>query len=137
MKRRFPGLHQDLAMPPVPEGWLWVRIDRATYVRRSAKSFYDLRFQVLEPEPLTHQHFNARRYATPKALWKLLWFLQAFHYDAELLHRDEIDDRRIIGLSGVVRVSHARVGAQTFLNLDGFEPENRWPELRPLQGVHV
>ena len=137
MKRRFPGLHQDVAMPPAPEGWFWVRIDQANYVRRGTKSFYQLRLLVLEPATMPQTHFNARLYTTPKALWKLLWFLEAFHYDTELLHRDEIDDRRIVGLSGVVRVSHARVGSQMLLNLDGFESENRWPELQTLRAAEA
>lgn len=132
MKRHFPGLHQDVRIPPVPEGWFWVRTERAVYVRRGVKSYYQLRFRVLEPAALVQSHFHGRLYATPKALWKLLWFLETFHYDAELLHRDEIDDRKMVGLSGLVRVSHARIGSQTFLNLDGFESENRWPEFRPL-----
>jgi hypothetical protein len=137
MKRHFPGLHQDIQMPPVPEGWFWVRIERATYVRRSAKPFYQLQFQILEPAALEKHHFNGRLYSTPKTLWKLLWFLQAFRYDADLLHRDEIEDRRLIGLSGIVRLAHARVGGRTFLNFEGFESEDRWPDLQPRADVEV
>src|ERR1017187_6509277 len=44
-----------------------------------------------------------RLYCTPKALWKLNWFLRDFGYDTELLDRDEIDDKNLIGLSGVVK----------------------------------
>ena len=36
---------------------------------------------------------RAALYCTPKALWKLSWFLRDFGYDTELLGRDEIDER--------------------------------------------
>jgi hypothetical protein len=62
------------------------------------------------------------------ALWKLLWFLQAFGYNLELLHKDEVHERALIGLSGVIRVSHTQIDTRSFLNLDAFEPDARWAE---------
>jgi hypothetical protein len=37
--------------------------------------------------------FSSRLYCTPKALWKLNWFLRDFGYDNELLDRTEVDDK--------------------------------------------
>jgi len=48
-------------------------------------------------------------YCTPKALWKLNWFLRDFGYDTELLGRDEVDEKALLGLRGVVRVSRRSV----------------------------
>ena len=41
-----------------------------------------------------------------KALWKLNWFLQDFGYDTEPLGRDEVGESQLVGLSGVVKISH-------------------------------
>src|SRR5207245_9360789 len=44
---------------------------------------------------------------TPQALWKVSWVLRDFGYDTELLGRDEVDERALITLRGVVKISHA------------------------------
>jgi len=64
-------------------------------------------------------------------MWKLTWFLRDFGYDSELLGKDEIDDQALVGLQGVLKVSHAIVHGISVLNLDGFAPLNRWKELSP------
>jgi hypothetical protein len=65
----------------------------------------------------------------PKALWKLNWFLRDFGYDTELLGRDEIDDKNLVGLTGVVKITRSVVNGTSLLNLDGFAPRSRWEEL--------
>jgi hypothetical protein len=62
-------------------------------------------------------------------LWKLNWFLRDFGYDAELLGRDEIDEKSLIGLRGVVKISHTVVSGTSLLNLDGFAPAAQWENL--------
>jgi hypothetical protein len=57
------------------------------------------------------------------------WFLRDFGYEAELLGRDEIDDKNLVGLRGVVKISHAVVNGTSLLNLDGFAPAAQWEEL--------
>ncbi len=52
-----------------------------------------------------------------------------FGYDTELLGRDEIDDKNIVGLSGVVKITHSVVNGTSLLNLDGFAPRSQWEEL--------
>jgi hypothetical protein len=37
----------------------------------------------------------------------------------------------LVGLQGVLKVSHAIVHGISVLNLDGFAPLSRWPELSP------
>ena len=68
-------------------------------------------------------------YCTPKALWKLNWFLRDFGYDTELLSRDEIDDKNLMGLRGVVKINRAVVNGTSLLNFDGFAPASQWEEL--------
>ena len=56
---------------------------------------------------LAGHSITGRIYCTPKALWKLSWFLRDFGYDPELIGRDEIDDKCLVGLQGVVKISRA------------------------------
>jgi hypothetical protein len=64
-------------------------------------------------------------------MWKLSWFLRDFGYDTELLGKNEIDDKVLVGLRGVLKIGHAVVHGLSVLNLDGFAPANRWAELSP------
>jgi hypothetical protein len=70
-----------------------------------------------------------RLYCTERALWKLSWFLRDFGYDAELLGRDELDEKALVKLLGVVKISHRVVNGASLLNLDGFVPAAQWEEL--------
>ena len=131
MRRRIQGLHEaDLsASSQVRDGLLLVRVDRAQHRWDSRKPFYLLRFSILEPKQLTGQSVAGRLYCTPRALWKLNWFLRDFGYDTELLGQDEIDDKNLVGLRGVIKISHVVVNGPFLLNLDGFAPASQWEEL--------
>ena len=83
----------------------------------------------LSLRPLAAHSIIGRLYCSPRALWKLNWFLRDFGYDIELLGRDEIDDKNLVGLRGVVKISHAVVNGTSLLNLDGFAPAAQWEEL--------
>ena len=109
MRRRIQGLHEAdrSAAHEVPDGLYLVRVTRAQYRWHAQKPFYILRFTVMEPKESAGRFVTGRLYCTPKALWKLNWFLRDFGYDTELLDRDEIDDKNLIGLSGVVAVVQA------------------------------
>src|SRR2546426_1992185 len=130
MKRHIPGLHQ--VAPNVDdalEGLFLVRIERAFYRWHPQKSFFTLRLLILEPKKYAGQIFSSHLYCTPKALWKLSWFLRGFGYDPDLLGRDEVDEKALLGLRGVVRVSHTTLNGRCFLNLEGFAPAGEWEEL--------
>jgi hypothetical protein len=88
-----------------------------------------LRLTILEPHELAGQVISGRLYCTAKALWKLTWFLRDFGYDTELLGRDEIDDKSLVGLRGVVKISHMVLNGTSLLDLDGFAPASQWEEL--------
>jgi hypothetical protein len=72
---------------------------------------------------------TGRLYCTCWAMWKLSWFLREFGYDAELLGRNEIDEKALVDLWGVVKVSGVTVHGLSVLNFDGFAPAVRWEEL--------
>ena len=131
MKRYISGLNQATASPidGLPDGLLLVRVERAQHRWHGQKRFYALVFSVIEPKSLAGTRFSGRLYCTPKALWKLNWFLRDFGYDSELLGQDEIEDKNLVGLSGVVRITHSVVNGTSLFNLDGFAPRSQWEEL--------
>ena len=127
MRRRFQGLASTAqANTDVPDGVFLARVDQVRYSRERQKPFYTIRFSVIEPEPLAGRIFSGRLYCTPKALWKFSWFLRDFGYDPELLGRDEVEEKGLIGLRGVVKLSHTVVNGRTFVNLDAFAPAGAW-----------
>ena len=133
MKRNVPGLSETAwdSHSEVPDGIFLVRVDGAQHRRQAQKRFYLLRLSVLEPKPFAGRSLVSRLYCTPKAMWKLGWFLRDFLYDPELLSQDEVDERALRGLVGVVKISHIVFNGASLLRLDGFAPADRWEELSP------
>ena len=130
MKRRFQGLASTAqANAELPDSVFLVRVDQVRYARERQKPFYTLRFAVVEPGALAGHTFSGRLFCTPKALWKLSWFLRDFGYDAELLGRDEVDEKSLVGLRGVVKLSHAVVNGRTLVNVDAFAPAGAWESI--------
>jgi len=133
MRRYFESLRpaDRSAINSVPDGLFLVRVERVQYRARWQKPYYEIRFAVLEPQHLAGSPISARLYCTPRAMWKLAWFLREFGYDTELMGKAEIDEKALLGLQGVVKVSHAIVHGLSLLNLDAFAPAVRWEEVCP------
>jgi hypothetical protein len=129
MKRRFPGLHQATQPAEIPDGIYLVRVQRAQYRWHAQKPFYAIQLAVLEPKPFVGSLIPGRIYCTEKSLWKLSWFLRDFSYDTELLGRDELEEKCLLGLTGVVKITHTTVNGTSLLNFDGFAPAARWKGL--------
>jgi len=133
MRRHFESLRPSdrSAIDSVPDGLFLVGVDRVQYRWHAQKPYYSIRFAVLEPRHMAGCLITGRLYCTARAMWKLSWFLRDFGYDTELLGKDEIDDQALLGLKGVLKVSHALVHGISLLNLDGFASAARWQELSP------
>jgi len=133
MKRQISGLHaaDRCSADQVPDGVFLVRVHRVQFRRQAQKPYYTLVLAILEPCRFSGQILSSRLYCTPKALWRLNWFLRDFGYDTELLGRDEVDETQLVGLNGVVKISHIVFNAASLLRLDGFAPASRWEELSP------
>jgi hypothetical protein len=131
LRRRIQGLHEadQSAASQVHDGVLLVRVEQAHHRWDARKPFYFLRFVIQEPQEVAGRSIAGRIYCTPKALWKLGWFLRDFGYDSELLDRDEVDEKGLLGLRGVVKISHAVVNGTSLLNFDGFAPASQWERL--------
>jgi hypothetical protein len=133
MKRRIEGLHEanPAAGVLLPDSVYLVRVARAQYRWHPDNPYYILRLLVLEPQHFAGRSITGRIYCTRRALWKLNWFLRDFGYDADLLGQDEIDEKSLVGLQGIVKIGHVVVNATTFVNLEGFAPATQWQELSP------
>jgi hypothetical protein len=75
--------------------------------------------------------FSGRLYSTERALWKLNWFLRDFGYDTELLSRsrDQIDEKALLKLRGVVRTICTNLNSRFYQNLDAFASASEWEAL--------
>jgi len=131
MKRQVLGLADATrdSRPEIPDGVFLVRVDGAQFRWHAQKPFYLLRLRILEPNSLAGHSIVGRLYCTQKAMWKLGWFLRDFLYDPELLAHEEIDEKALRGLCGVVKISHTVLNGISLTNLDGFAPASQWEEL--------
>jgi hypothetical protein len=127
MKRHIPGLH-SLQQDPERnlDGLFLVRVDRAAYRWHRQKPFLELRFIILEPEGVASRSFSGRLYCTERALWKVNWFLRDFGYDTELLNHDQVDEKALLNLRGIIRTSHTIMNGRSYQNLDAFAPAAEW-----------
>jgi hypothetical protein len=110
-------------------------VERAQYRWHNQKPYYEIRFVVLKPRHLIGCLLTGPLYCTPRAMWKLSWFLRDFGYDHELLVKNEIDDKALVDLWGVVKVSEVTVHGISVLNFDSFAPAARWEELSIFSGI--
>lgn len=101
----------------------------ASYRWHLQKPYLSVRFVVLEPNAFQNRSFSGRFYCTERALWKLNWFLRDFGYDQELLADDQVDEKALVNLRGIVRTSHVTLMGRTYQNLEAFAPAADWDEL--------
>ena len=135
MKRQINGISESArdSRPEIPDGIFLVRVDGAQFRWHATKPFYVLRLFVLEPRALTGQSIVGRLYCTQKAMWKMGWFLRDFLYDPELLAHEQVDEKALRDLRGVVKVSHTVINGISLINFDGFAPASQWEELSASQ----
>jgi hypothetical protein len=131
MKRQVPGLAETTrgSRPEIPDGIFLVRVDGAQFRWYAHKPFYVLRLTILEPGPSAGQSIVGRLYCPQRALWKLGWFLRDFLYDPELLAHEQVDEKALPGLRGVVKISHTVLNGVSLTNLVGFAPASQWEEM--------
>jgi hypothetical protein len=133
MRRHIPGLHSEQQSPGSDlDGLFLVRVDKASYRWHPQKPFLEVRFVILEPKFFESRSFSGRLYCTERALWKFNWFLTDFGYDTELLGRDQVDEKALRNLRGIVRTSHTMVNGRSYQNLDAFAPAAEWEALPTL-----
>ena len=130
MRRHIAGLsQQSQGEGQQLEGLFLVRVERASYRWRPQKPFFTVYFVILEPKESEGRRFSGRLHCTTKALWRLNWFLRDFGYDHSLLEQDDVDEKALTGLRGVVRVSRSALNGHSFLNLEAFAPIGEWEEV--------
>jgi hypothetical protein len=108
--RQITGLHaaDRCAADQVPDGVFLVRVERVQHRWQAQKPYFTVRLEILEPHRFAGHSVSSHLYCNPEVLWKLNWFLRDFGYDTDLLGRDEVDEKALIGLRGVVKENTAR-----------------------------
>ena len=130
MRRHIPGLqtgHHGVSANL--DGIFLVRVEYASYRWHPQKPFLAVRFSILEPAALEALSFSGRLYCTERALWKLTWFLRDFGYDTELFSRDQVDEKALLNLRGIIRTSFTKLNGHAYQNLDSFAPAAEWEAL--------
>ena len=127
MKRHIAGLQGEARHEEdLLEGVFLVRVEGARYCWDPQKPFFSIRFGIIEPKEFASRSISGRIYCTPKALWRLNWFLRDFGYDSELLGREEVDEKALLGLRGVIRTVRKTFARRSYLNLDSFASSGEW-----------
>jgi hypothetical protein len=129
MRTKIQGLSQVSERSPLVEGLYRARVVHFELPGHAAKPCRRVTFLILEPAPYAGRYVRTRLYCHDRALWKLRWFLNDFNYDTELLAADELDDRRVVGLEGVIRLAYWGNDGHRRLDVQGFAPSERWGEL--------
>ncbi len=129
MKVKIQGLNQTSERVPLAEGLYRARVVRFEPAGHAPNPCRLVTFRILEPFALAGRHVRSRLYCHDRALWKLRWFLTDFGYDAELLAAEELDDRRVVGLEGIIRLAYWGSDGHRRLDVEGFAPMERWEEL--------
>lgn len=129
MRVKIQSLNLTRERLPLLEGLYRARVVRFEPAGHAAKPCRAASFLILEPPPFLGRLVRTRLYCHDRALWKLRWFLSDFGYDAELLLAEELDDRRVVGLEGVIRLAYWGTDGSRRLDVQGFAPSERWAEL--------
>jgi len=136
--RKLPGLCSNFDEPIAElNGLFLVRVANASYRWHPQKPFLTVCFLVLQPEARQGEKFSARIYCSQRALWRLNWFLNAFAYDRELLAREQVDERALVNLQGIVRTSATRFRGGSYQTLQGFAPASQWENVPGDQGAPI
>jgi hypothetical protein len=133
MKRRVQDLSHASAPAEgeIPDGIFLVRVHCAKYCWDASKPYYLIRFSIQQPKRIlfTVDHWPDLLHTQSPLETELV--LADFGYDTELLSHDEIEDKRLIGRTGVVKISHVVRNGTSLLNLEAFAPAGQWNELSP------
>jgi hypothetical protein len=129
MRTHIQGLNQPSERKPLVEGLYKARVVKFEPAGHAAKPCRTATFSILEPDSYSGRYVKTRLYCHDRALWKLRWFLSDFGYDAELMAAEELDDRRVVGLEGVIRLSFWGLNGNRRLDVQGFAKLERWADL--------
>ena len=129
MRTKIQGLSQPSERTPLAEGLYRARVVRFQPAGHAAKPCRTATFLILEPAASSGRYIRTRLYCHDRALWKLRWFLSDFRYDTKLMAAEELDDRRVVGLEGVIRLAYWGTDGRRRLDVQGFAQTERWPEI--------
>jgi hypothetical protein len=124
MKRRIAGLGlKAAALDSATAGLFLVEIAAARFVRNR---YCVLDLDILEPEAHSGMTIAVPLELARDRLWKLAWLLKDFGYDQTLLSLDELDCRRLKGLTGVVKISESDLVSGRTYRIDACAAASSW-----------
>lgn len=137
VRRQIAGLRaaDNSVEKRTPDGIYLARIRHVQYRKFAPKPFFTAVLTILKPQRFAGNTVSSRIYCNPRALWKFSWFLRDFGYDKELLELEQVDEQRLIGLVGVVKISNVVYDGMSLVRFDGFAHANRWKELSPAENL--
>jgi hypothetical protein len=115
------GLRAE-ALDPALAGLFLVRIASARFRRQRCT----LQLEVLEPAEHAGLQIQTTLELAEDRLWKLAWLLKDFHYDTKLLSIDQIDPAKMVGLTGVVKISDGDLVSGRSYRIDACAPSSAW-----------
>jgi len=118
-----------MVYPAISMDYFWSAWETASYRWHPQKPFLAVQFRILEPIAFEALLFSGRLYCTERALWKLTWFLRDFGYDTELLSRDQVEEKALVNLRGVIRTTYTSLNGHSYQNLEAFSPASEWEAL--------
>ncbi len=137
MRRYLPGLNErQQNQTRELKGLFLVQVEAASYRWHAQKPFLEIGLGILEPQSFVPCSFSGRLYCTERALWKLTWFLRDFGYDVELFQRNQIDEKALLKLRGIVRTTFTRSSGRFYQNLESFAPIAEWETLSCASSHH-
>lgn len=123
VKRQIAGLGlRAEALDPALAGLFLVRIASARLLRQRCT----MKLEVLEPEEHAGLQIQTTLELAEGRLWKLAWLLRDFHYDTKLLSIDQVDPAKIVGLTGVVKISEGDLVSGRSYRIDACAPASAW-----------
>ena len=135
MRIKIQGLSQPNERITLLEGPYLARVVRFEPAGHAANPCRSATFLILDPGPYSGRYVRTRLYCHERALWKLRWFLRDFGYDHDLMAAEELDDRRVVGLEGVIRLAFWGTDGHQRLDVQGFAPKEEWVELSERMGA--
>ena len=133
MRRRIQGLHaaDQSAVAEIPDGLFLVRSVTEfsiTGTRRNRTTSCALPFSSPIPWPAMESQAVSTAAIEPCGNCPGSYAILATTPNCS---GEMIEEKSLIGLRGVVKVSHTVVNGTSLLNFDGFAQESQWEELSP------
>jgi hypothetical protein len=106
LRTKVNGLGRSTKQSPLAEGFYRARVVRFGPAGHAAKPCVAATFEVLQAIRVRRLPHPDASYRHERAVRPLRGFLSALKYDSEPFEPDELDDRNVVGVEGVIRLAY-------------------------------